>query len=195
MLNSNFVHSHVPRFIKRVAPGRVRSLTASLHIRELEKRGLVETFMKNAAEALVKGFKLTVSTVAYPPLFNPIKKYQKIFLSQGIPFVVDPFFGQYKGQLYPGAYSEEEVGNILTGNSLHQYHRKGQLCNAGYNFGVVNAEGEIRYCHSLLNSMGHVYKKISLRASLIECPVERCACPLCIYVPELFVKAKCECGI
>lgn len=71
-------------------------------------------------------------------------------------------------------------------------NQKGQLCNAGYNVCIITTKGNIVPCYKIHKRIGNIYKKIEFNDKLIRCPFKTCYCPLNIYDPYLFEKAKKE---
>ncbi len=66
-------------------------------------------FLEKAGKFSAAGFRLTVSHVAYPAHnLEKIKEYMKEFNRAGIPFIVQPFRGVFRGRRYPDSYSEDE---------------------------------------------------------------------------------------
>ncbi len=134
-----------------------------------------------------KGFNVCAKEIAYPPLLNQVKKYKKLFQGKGIKLSFSPFYGQYKKAKYPGAYTKQEIEGF--GLDIKEIFQKGELCNAGYNVGIVSSNGDIQICTSIDKNIGNIYEKINFKNNLIKCPFYNCSCPVYICDPYLFKKA------
>ncbi|MFA5090316.1 MAG: hypothetical protein WC510_04715 [Candidatus Omnitrophota bacterium] len=191
--NTNLVCKKVREFACKVNPEKVVFFHASLHIKELERLGLTGQYIDNFYLFRKHGFNIDASEVGYPPLLDEADRYRSFFKENGIELRFDPFFGEYEGRQYPGSYTQEEL-EIFNIN-IDTHYRKGKLCNAGYNIGVVLEEdGNISPCIFIRERIGNIYGRINFRDKLIRCPLDFCACPLSICDPYLFKKAIEESG-
>ncbi len=176
-----------------VDPGRVEEIVASLHIKELEKRGLVDRYVDNFLLFKNRGFKIRAAVVAYPPLAGEIAGYRRYFSRRGVDFLCVPFSGFWQGNLYPESYSAGELDLFGLDRSVKTlYHRRGQACNAGYNVCVISPRGAATPCYLLLNRQGNIYHKINFRKKMTVCSALRCGCPLKDYNEPLFAQAMRE---
>ena len=166
----------------------------------MERLGLTERYIENFLFCKEKGFNILTSVVAYPPLLNELEKYKESFENKGIPILFGPYIGEYNGEIYPEAYSEEEL-ELFDFTRLFDFkedvpqvfHRKGKFCNAGFNVGAVDFAGNIHPCFGVLHEqIGNIYHNINFKKNLMTCPVDFCGCPFTVYSPSLFQKALAE---
>jgi len=193
---TNLVSPAVKKFARTIDPGRVQFVVASAHMLELEKRGLLNTFLSNCTLLLNKGFNLEVTEVAYPFIVNKVVDYKKVFEGIGINLRFFAFRGTWKGKKYPESYTDEEIKLFNLDNSLETspdiFKRKGNPCNAGYNIAVMMNNLEIQPCFSIEKNIGSMSKGVVLNKNLIRCPVENCGCPFFAFEPILYNMAVKE---
>jgi MoaA/NifB/PqqE/SkfB family radical SAM enzyme len=191
LLTTNLISPKVKKFAERIDPAKVTCLVASLHIKELERIGLVERYIEHFLFCKEKGFNIVAQEVGHPGLLPEVERYKEFFKNRGISITFNPFIGEYNGKIYPGAYAMEEIKLFgFTDDVLNRNH-KGKACNAGYNVGVVDCgTGNIHPCYSLLDEqIGNIYKEIHFNNHLLFCPFESCDCPFYAYYPGLLEKA------
>lgn len=197
-LTTNLTSVRIAEFAKRINPRRVFHILASAHIKELEKRNLLDIYCNNFLLLREKGFNIKAIEVAYPPLLNEVKRYRLLFKNKGIELEFNPFLGNYNGKKYPFSYTQAELEifglNSSKGNSPKKNYQYLKLCNAGYNVVSVNPRGDIYPCDSINNKIGNIYNKIEFKKNLIVCPFKFCGCPINEYDPYLFKKALKEVG-
>jgi len=194
-INTNLTSKKIEEFCDKIDPQRVIKIHASLHIKELERLNLLDVFAHNFLLCKEKGFNIEVRAVAYPKLFNEADKYRELFKKKGMEFTFDRFRGIYNGKEYPAAYTEQELAafNIKHDALLDMLLcSKGTMCNAGYNAAVVWANGYVMSCGNIPEKLGHIYKGIRFKNSLIKCPIMHCGCPLKVYDTYLYEKALKE---
>ncbi|MBN2566524.1 radical SAM protein [Candidatus Woesearchaeota archaeon] len=178
---TNMTSPHIREFASRVPPNRVVYVLASLHIKELERRDLMEQFLSNVQLLKKGGFPVLVHSVAYPPLSTEVKRIRRQFKERGLEFSFVEFQGTYRGKKYPWAYTPEELDRFGFGKEdlIITNHQKGRVCNAGYNAAVVDPHGDVRPCYQIHSMrLGNIYKGFSFRNSLLSCPSSSCPCPL-----------------
>jgi hypothetical protein len=126
--------------------------------------------------------------VAYPPLAQKVKKYKEFFKNRGIDFGFGAFLGVYNKELYPAAYTAEEIKIFGLDREPPRggFYPKGKVCNAGYNIGLVYPGGAIHPCFNIKEPMGNIYQAIAFRKKPIICPVNYCRCPVNTYDQHLF---------
>lgn len=120
----------------------------------------LEAFLKKILFLKKENYGDTVIYVAYPPQFNRINYYRKIFEENGINFSVTPFCGMYKGAIYPSAYNNEEKRILRqylpeedrVKYTLNNESPRGKLCRAGQRFALLFEDGKIARCGQLKNS-------------------------------------------
>jgi len=195
---TNLTSLKVDDFVKQIPPEKVISILASTHIKELERNNLVDRYVSNFLMCKEMGFNISAVEIAYPPYISEVRKYKTYFRDRGITLQYDPFKGNYNGKQFPDSYTEDEIKafdmNIRLDSYTTMFH-KGDLCNAGYNVGIVSPDGDIRPCFASQVIIGNIYKGITFRKELVKCPFEFCKCPLKYYDPFLFQKAMTESGI
>jgi len=91
------------RFIKEIDPLRVR-IDASFH----PGQAPLQEFLEKAVKLKSKGFKVVAALVAYPATLKKIAEIRKAVETHGIPFLIHPYSGEYKGKIYPRDFTEEE---------------------------------------------------------------------------------------
>ncbi len=203
--NTNLTTSQIKKFAGTIDPNRVTRIVASVHIKELEKRKLLRVYIDNFLLLKERGFDIGAKAVAYPALLKEIKKYKQFFKENKIELGFVPFFGNYAGKKYPFSYTRDELEDFGLNQSanikelgLHQSHklkyRRHKVCNAGYNAGEIDAEGNVYICQYIKMRMGHIYKDIEFRSGIIICPFKSfCRCALYKMDTYLFEKAQREC--
>ena len=88
-------------------PERVR-IAASFHPQYTD----IESFVNKIKKVKQLDFVVTVNFVPWPPFFNKINYYKKVFDENSINVVLQPFIGIYNGKKYPESYNDDEK-NIL----------------------------------------------------------------------------------
>jgi MoaA/NifB/PqqE/SkfB family radical SAM enzyme len=143
----------INNILSEINPERVK-ITSSFH----PTFAKLDIFLKKTLALKKSGHGNTVIYVAYPPQFNLIDFYRKIFEDNGIVFSVTPFCGIYKGLNYPGVYSEheKEVLAKYIGEdkdrlkyTLNSENPKGKLCRAGQLSVLLFKDGKIARCGPL----------------------------------------------
>lgn len=196
---SNLTSHQIKSFSETIDPRKVLEICASLHIEELEKRRLLDRYIENVELLKDEGFNVTAQAVAYPTLLSEVEKYRAYFKEQGIDIAFVPFRGRYRWKQYPKAYTGEEIERFEFGSFSKShtdimtcFYRKGEICNAGFNVGVVFPSGDAQTCFLIDQRLGNVFTKIEFNKNLIKCPFKYCSCPLNFYDPGLFDKALKE---
>jgi len=193
VFNTNLTSKKVKEFAEKINPERVLFITASCHIKALERMNLLSRYIDNFLLCKNRGFDIRAIEVGYPPLLKEINKYKKFFLEKGIGLSFCPYMGRYKGKFYPDSYSEKELKIFgLTEKRINQFYQYGKFCNAGYNVGITQPNGDISYCVAISKSLGNIYEGIKFNDKLIRCPTKFCNCPVNMYDPPLFRKAISE---
>lgn len=203
--NTNLTSSRVKEFALKINPERVTCIGASMHIKELERTHLLERYVNHFLLLQEKGFRVSAIEVAYPSLCEEAEQYKKNFQRMGIELKFSPFLGEYGGRKYPPSYTDKELktfrlrghrespaeyGSDLT--AVDRYYQYRQICNAGYNVGVVDTAGNIYPCNLIKNRIGNVYINVKFRDNLVYCPFRFCGCPLNRYDSYLFKRALTE---
>jgi len=185
--NTNLTAERVEGFCEEIEPQQVLYIIAALHIEELEKRNLLEKYIRHFKVCQKKGFNIIANEVAYPPLLDKVQKYRDLLRVRGIHLTFSPFIGKYDGKVYPDSYVDEEYKTFgLDRSCVSWYRQKGKLCNAGYNVAVVNRTGEIRPCLNFQEILGSIYDSISFKKNILRCQFDSCESPLNVYEPDLY---------
>jgi len=188
--NTNLTAERVEEFCEEIEPQQVSYIIASLHIEELEKRILLEKYIRHFKAYQKKGFNIIANEVAYPPLFDKVQKYRDLLRVRGIHLTFSPFIGTYDGKVYPDSYVNEEYRVFgLDRSCVSWYRQKGKFCNAGYNVAVVNRMGEMHPCSKLQESLGNVYERISFKKDILRCQFDFCKCPPTVYGHDIYQMA------
>jgi len=190
-LVTNLTSVKVEEFAERIDPKKVPFILASLHIKELERKGLVDRFVSNFALLKGKGFNMFAREVAHPSLLKEADKYRKYFMERGIELHFAPFFGKFNNRRYPDAYTMEElrVFGLNRKMDVQIFHQFGKLCNAGHNVAFVDENGDIRPCFNIKQNLGNIYVRIDFLGGLKKCPFKACECPLNVFYIDLFNEA------
>ncbi|KKU13899.1 MAG: Radical SAM domain protein [Parcubacteria group bacterium GW2011_GWC2_45_7] len=198
LLLTNLTSSRVKEFAKRINPERVLQITASTHIEELERCKLTDVYVAHFLLLKERGFDVRAREVAHPLLSAEAGHYKQFFKLRGIDLEFEPFLGEFRGEKYPASYSERELKIFDFRESkksiLERYCQYGKVCNAGYNTGVVDPEGNISSCYLIKDKIGNIYNNILFREERVVCPFKICYCPLNEFDPYLFKKSMEECG-
>jgi len=195
--NTNLTSDKISELVEKIDPSKVVELHASCHIKELERLNLLDMYIDNFMLCQEAGFKIQkVYEVAYPPLADEVQKYKKFFRKNGIKLEFLPFIGKYESKEYPKSYTEEEFKvfdlKVLGSSGTAKHFQSENICNAGYNVGVLSPDGNIQTCWSINDTIGNIYEKIEFKKSMKVCPLEFCTCPLKVFDPYLFERALKE---
>lgn len=179
------------QLFERVSADRIVELTASLHIEELERRNLVDTFIGNVVTGQSKGFDITVVVVAYPTMYDKILHYKRLLADRGVALQVMPFIGKCNDLTYPGAYTEEEIAMLELGRRQGDLLEQsfGRLCNTGHNAFAVYPGGNIQRCFTVSERMGNIYEELRCHDAPKPCPVKYCKCAMWAFDEVLYHKA------
>ncbi|KKU13900.1 MAG: Radical SAM domain protein [Parcubacteria group bacterium GW2011_GWC2_45_7] len=196
---TNLTSSRVREFAEEINPRRVVRIVASAHVEELERCRLLDVYIHNFLLLQEKGFEVRAREVAYPPLLKEVERYKHLFRKRGIELEFKPFFGEYEGRVYPFSYTDRESKIFGFGDNnksvLKKHLQYKRICNAGYNLGVADGEGNVRVCSLIDIKIGNIYNNIKFRKNLIICPLKFCHCPFNEQDPPLFQKALRECKV
>jgi len=194
--NTNLTSSKIEEFCKRIDPSRVVHFHASAHLKELERLHLFDRFVSNFLLCKNKGFPIFAQEVGHPDFISEVEAYKRKFRERGIELLFGPFHGEYKGKLYPEAYSKQEIKafgfNATPYNTIESFYQKNTICNAGYNVAVIFPNGDVFPCYKLKEKLGSIYQGVTFRKNLVRCPFDFCPCPFKEYDSNLFQKAMKE---
>jgi len=192
-VNTNLAAPSARHFVEEIDPSRITSLLCSLHIDEAERNDTLDFFIENCRIAARRGFPMAIRQVAYLPLLSRREELQKIFSERGLSLLFVPFYGEYKGKMYPYAYTSEE----LAGFGIAPYftiHEPKNPCNAGFNMAVILTEGQVIPCHNIATPMGNAFAPggFTFNKELMKCESKTCTCASYIIDPGLYTKALGE---
>jgi MoaA/NifB/PqqE/SkfB family radical SAM enzyme len=168
-------------FAKDVNPQKV-SLDMNFHILFSE----LEAFIKKVLILKSAGFKGGVCYLAYPPQMDKIDYLSKRFEVAGIGFALAAFWGEHNAKKYPESYTEEErtmmrpfLGDInrITYH-LNAQSPRGKLCNAGYRYAGIHANGNVVRCGPLAHKViGNILdENFTLLEEPSPCESDICPC-------------------
>jgi MoaA/NifB/PqqE/SkfB family radical SAM enzyme len=195
IINTNLTSPKIREFAETIDPKRVFYLMASVHIKELERLGLLDRYIDNYTTCKVNGFRVLTEEVAHPTILQEVEIYLKLFESRGVELAFGPFCGEYNGKMYPTAYTAEEKRIFgLKDDIRERFYQKDKLCNAGYNAGGIGFTGDMHPCFPLANTqkIGNIYQGFEFYDRLKTCPLDYCSCPTNAYFPDLFNRAVQE---
>jgi len=174
-----------------IDPNRVDFIVASFHIDELEKYALVNRFIENVLACVDRKHKIVVQVIAHPNWYEKIDTYTTVLRKEGIDCTFAPLIGDANGKRYPESYSEEELNRYsLTLSDRSLYNQKGNLCNAGYNTGVIWPDGTITTCYHDTTPLGSVYQGFTFKEEPQKCGFDFCGCPLNHHDAYLYLNAE-----
>jgi len=194
-LNTNLISGKIEEFCEKIDPQRVVAIEASLHIKELERLGLTDVFIRKFSLCKERGFNISTEEVAYPPLLEEVEKYKRFFQKKGIQLQFIGFNGYYNRKEYPAAYTQRELEIFGLKDTPHfqMFRPRGKICNAGYNAAVIYENGDVSACWREQANLGSIYNGFKLTNRLTVCSQDHCGCPLNVYDRYLFEKALKEC--
>ncbi len=193
-INTNLTSPRVREIAERVEPSRV-GFHASLHIKELERRNLLDRFIENYLICNKRGFLIYAQEVAHPSMKSEVESYRKFFGDRGVEISFGAFKGEYLGKTYPDSYTDEEIKLFALNqdSTRNVYRQKGRLCNAGYNVAYAGPDGLVMPCADIPEHLGHMFGGFQFQTEIKKCPVEICSCPFNEYDKPLFRLALSEC--
>jgi len=173
----------VERFAGEVNPERV-NMDLNFHVLFID----LETVTNKALILNKAGFKAGVCYLAYPPQMqaDKIRFYDRHFRDRGIGFALAAFWGEYGGKRYPAGYTGEEremmkpyLGDIdrITYH-LNAESPRGKMCNAGYNYAGIHANGDVVRCGPMADKvLGNILKQgFRLLDAPLPCEADTCPC-------------------
>ena len=173
----------VETFAKEINPDKV-NMDLNFHPLFID----LETITRKALILKNAGFKAGICYLAYPPQMQmeKIKRLDGHFRSLGIGFALAAFWGEYQGRRYPESYTDEEkefMQPFLGDINRITYHLnaespKGKLCNAGYKYAGIHANGDVVRCGPLANKViGNILREdLRLLDAPLPCEADTCPC-------------------
>lgn len=185
-LNSNISLGNVVDFARAVDTARVNLVHCGFNIEERKRHNGITDFIKHVGLLKDRGFRVMVSYVMHPTLFDRFQADFDAFLAHGIVLIPKALQGSHHGKLYPASYTADQRQAFLS-YSLHaeeQFTRlegkycppptidlfldrdfvqhgrpdyRGRFCNAGYTFVRIRENGDIRRCGAR-DMLGNVFE-------------------------------------
>jgi len=149
--------------------------------------GELEPFADNVALLRARGFVANVCFLAYPPQMPRMAEYKRRFAERGLYMNMAVYWGTFKGEQYPFAYTEAErraiketigldVGPETV--NLEPVSFRGRPCGAGQRYGVVQGDGRVFRCGQLgleHQSIGSLFDpSFRLAEAAFPCEVDYC---------------------
>ena len=164
------------KFVETIDPEKV-SISLSFQ-REFDS---LLDFIERVKLVRRHGFKGCLNLVAYPPFLQHLEEdNKKLFAETGEEFKIIPFFGRYKDQDYPQAYTEEERKIVgIDEKWFNQVRRKGSLCSAGHSSVLVFPDGKVARCGQVGERIllgNFLDPELKLYDRAMECDAEYCPC-------------------
>ena len=173
----------IETFTKEINPERV-NLDLNFHPLFID----LDTITRKALILKKAGFKAGICYLAYPPQMQmgKIDYLSEHFKDVGIGFALAAFWGEYNGIRYPQGYTEEEkefIKPYLGDINRIIYHLeggspKGKLCNAGYKYAGIHANGDVVRCGPLADKIiGNILNdNFNLLDKPMPCEANACPC-------------------
>lgn len=176
----------VAAFLREVPAARIASISATL-----QPEGEQELAGFMAKMRLLREAEITCATayVATPERLPGLPALRARFRAEGIPLCVQALNGEYRGQSYPAAYSNEEKQCIRAHSLLYispllldlnqTSFPHGEPCGAGCSRVIVNGlTGEVRPC-AHLPACGNLHTgELRLLPAPLPCSASECICEL-----------------
>ncbi|MDD4894253.1 MAG: radical SAM protein [Candidatus Omnitrophica bacterium] len=173
------------RFTEIIDP---RPLKVSLALSYHPQFDNLEEFMQKLLFVRGRGFKGCVNLVAYPPFLKDIEHYKEKFASAGRILNIIPFFGEYKGVVYPPGYTQDERRLLgINDEWFKKVRKKGSVCSAGHRAALIFPDGKMARCGQLGedNALGNFLDpNFKLMEDTIPCEAEFCPCAEGDIIPE-----------
>lgn len=112
----------------------------------------IDEFIKNITYLRDAGIEISVVYVAYPPYLKRMEEDIKTFSKYGFVVHLRRFQGEYKKEIYPWAYSDEQkrmiakyMDDTTIKYMLNQQKNLGDLVFSGYDFFIIDNAGNVGY--------------------------------------------------
>lgn len=147
-----------------------------------------EEFLGKAKALKEAGFTRGITYLAYPPQLRQLDPYRMAFKKEGIGFAVLSFWGEYKGQDYPAAYTEEEkqiINPQLAQRGGENFQTRpissprGKLCYAGCLYACIHPDGAATRCGGCCSRevLGNFFQSdFKLLEGPLPCQSDSCPC-------------------
>lgn len=162
-------------FVEEVNPEKV-SLSLSYH----PQFDTLENFVERLLFIRRHQFNGCVNFVAYPDFIENIGDYQEKLAAINEPLKIIPFFGEYRGKVYPESYLPQEQKIIGIDESwFKKVKRRGSLCPAGQKTALIFPDGKVARCGQIGEKMvvGNFFgPDFNLLNEALPCIAEYCPC-------------------
>jgi MoaA/NifB/PqqE/SkfB family radical SAM enzyme len=150
-----------------------------------------DEFSRKIASLRQDGFRVLVTIVAYPAVFDRMQEFKADFEAMGVGFIVVPFQGMYDGKPYPEAYSSQQKECLrqwrkepkpMMDYALKETSPLGRPCASGMLYFRTYPDGQVYRCISAKdmpggNSMGSIKDPdFALFSSPASCAASHCLC-------------------
>ncbi len=180
LLTNLSLRKQIRKFAEKIDPKKVDQIKATAHIAELEKRGLLQTFIENGNILQNNDFKLDVFYVYHPLQMDKFEYYYNLFQDQGITLKLKPFSGLYKYRRYPQSYSKDQRTMIVKHKSnafvWYSFRSKGMLCNSGKSRLLILPNGNVLRCEGEKTLLGSIDSDVVLYKEARPCKSKFCTC-------------------
>ena len=186
-INTNLGAPGVRELADRIAPSRVHSIYATLHLREVERHRLTESWIEAFLELQAKGFPMRLALLTHPALLPHLGERIEMLRSQGVVHVyVKILRGQVSGRQLPTAYSQSERRLIRAagpsddelGILEDRVHFRGLRCAAGCTAFDLDLHGNLTRCSGVRSPRGNLFAgRFDPDVEPRRCPVWTCTCP------------------
>lgn len=136
-----------PEFFEVVDMNNVGCFHISCHLIPMERRGLIDTFIRNVNMMQYSGHKhYYITVVAEPAIFENLDHYKELFAKHDIYFKLIPMLdgGGVNGKVYPESYTDEQL-ELIDKDWLREYfpdkYSKDETAEIeDYTFPVLNTD-------------------------------------------------------
>jgi MoaA/NifB/PqqE/SkfB family radical SAM enzyme len=197
-LSTNLLSDNIFHFAENIPAERVMAVSASLHITEREKqKGGIDDFIKKCLKLQEKGFRIIVSYVTWPPLFERMEKDISFLQNAGIKQITAlTYRGVFEKKHYPGSYQTFQLdlikkyaiddAEMLIATNKTGY--RGFYCEAGYKYFSMDSDGNVFRCGTVKKKYGNLFNgTFSPGNSDKVCPAKLC---IDCYLGIISVKEK-----
>lgn len=162
-------------FVEELSPQKV-SLSLSYH----PQFDNFDNFIERLLFIRKHQFNGCINLVAYPAFLGNICSYQEKFTAINEPLKIIPFFGEYRGKVYPESYTpgEQEVIGI-DASWFTKVKRHGTMCPAGQKTALIFPDGKVARCGQIGEQMivGNFFDPdFNLLSDPGPCAAEYCPC-------------------
>lgn len=140
--------------LRRLVPPERLRLSPSFHPHLCER--LAMPFLAKLRALQTDGYRIDQATVvAWPPYLKYLTHWHEDFADAGVRLVTIPFQGEFEGQRYPAAYTEEERALVYgtASPALAETQEPRVACAAGHACAYVLLNGDVWRC-SEVEEMG-----------------------------------------